>query len=141
MYCSNCGTQISDNTKFCPSCGTQQGVTASKNQTSYDKNELLENKSYYWKQPLGWILCTFSGFCILVYVYYFFFTPLPDADRLGIVLGFVSALLYFSVGNNFIKSEKYVRKSELRGDTLNWFILIGVPLFWYIFYVVLKSFS
>lgn len=137
MYCSNCGTRLPDNTKFCPSCGTQQGMTVPKEKTAHRReDELFEYKAYYWKQPLGWVLCIFSGFCMLVYGYNFFFKPVSSASRLGLVLGFVSALLYFNVGNNFIKSEKYIRKSELRDDTLNWFILIGLPVCWYILYVM-----
>ncbi len=29
MFCSNCGTQLADNTNFCNNCGARQAVAAS----------------------------------------------------------------------------------------------------------------
>lgn len=31
MYCKQCGTQLPEGTKFCTSCGAEQGVTIAKN--------------------------------------------------------------------------------------------------------------
>ena len=44
MFCSNCGKQIPDNTKFCNHCGAQQTVSSQPAATSYIEAEQQEQK-------------------------------------------------------------------------------------------------
>lgn len=43
MFCSNCGTNVDDNTKFCPKCGanlsTNENTSVDQTQTNYTGNE------------------------------------------------------------------------------------------------------
>ncbi len=47
MFCSNCGNQISDDSRFCPECGAQQGMGTTNNnqegQYYYDPNYTNDN--------------------------------------------------------------------------------------------------
>lgn len=46
MFCSNCGNQISDDSKFCPECGAQQNIGANSSQDGqyyYDQNSANGN--------------------------------------------------------------------------------------------------
>ena len=49
MYCSNCGNQISDDSKFCPECGAAQTLGGSTNTNGgyyYDTNNNYNNMNY-----------------------------------------------------------------------------------------------
>jgi len=75
-FCSNCGTQIEEGVKFCPSCGTvQEGQTATpitniqpSYTTSDDASDIQANKilallSYFWLLFLvPWFLAPNSRF-------------------------------------------------------------------------------
>lgn len=49
MFCTNCGNQISDDSKFCPECGAQQNVNTNESQDGqyyYDANNNYANGNF-----------------------------------------------------------------------------------------------
>lgn len=65
MYCSNCGAQIDDQSKFCDLCGAPVGVKADSQISSVTQPE-ISNKVDQEKKP-------FSGFCIAGFILPFLF--------------------------------------------------------------------
>ena len=65
MYCSNCGAQIDDLSKFCDLCGAPVGVKADSQISSVTQPE-ISNKVDQEKKP-------FSGFCIAGFILPFLF--------------------------------------------------------------------
>lgn len=68
MYCSNCGKQIADGTKFCPECGTSQNGAAPQqpviNVVNNNTNTNV-NKVYGYVHKSKWVaffLCLFLGY-------------------------------------------------------------------------------
>ena len=60
MICPNCGTEISDNARFCRKCGTkieQQDKTTGEDGVEFDWNQKVEidepEENYDWGPPLG----------------------------------------------------------------------------------------
>lgn len=64
MYCSNCGAQIDDQSKFCDLCGAPVGVNADSQISSVTQPEI--SKLDQEKKP-------FSGFCIAGFILPFLF--------------------------------------------------------------------
>ncbi|MBQ3183085.1 MAG: zinc ribbon domain-containing protein [Clostridia bacterium] len=89
MYCSNCGKQIPDNTKFCNHCGAQQpSETPTKpvTETKADLNTVKTSGSNNEKQPkkktnivviLAVVLC---AFLIGRLIAYFIIKPVPPPE-------------------------------------------------------------
>lgn len=59
MFCPHCGNQISDSTKFCPSCGAavaQNSGAANAQQNTYQQQTYQQQNTYqqsYQQAPAG----------------------------------------------------------------------------------------
>lgn len=66
MYCSNCGKQITDGTKFCPECGASQAGAAPQQPVINVVNQNTNvNKVYGYRPKSKWLaffLCLFLGY-------------------------------------------------------------------------------
>lgn len=68
MYCSNCGKQITDGTKFCPECGASQAGAAATQQPVINvvNNNTNVNKNFGGYIPknkwVAFFLCLFLGY-------------------------------------------------------------------------------
>lgn len=77
MYCKNCGSQVSDNAKFCAKCGT----TTAKQQTPVAKsiiqnptvvNNVNANAPVNIDKDLVKLFCITAGLQLLVFIFRFF---------------------------------------------------------------------
>ncbi len=98
MYCSKCGSQISENTKYCIRCGAIQGEEFQPSNVSVTEQPVI-NEQVITSQPtednhLADVLCTISlGLyfvvpCILTYIYEIF----SKAPFIVLSLGILSLL-------------------------------------------------
>lgn len=74
MFCTNCGTQCEEGTRFCVNCGSAlenpvtQEMTEKSEKTDYkikEKNTSSQNKSVKENRKLAWII---AAFCCLIVV-------------------------------------------------------------------------
>lgn len=107
MYCQNCGTNISDNSQFCPKCGKEVNSSPSskENNSASASNQSCEQfhpkdskQEYFYLQQLSekikteatvWV--AISIFQIIIGIYY-----LVDGIPLAAVLVFLIAFLNFN---------------------------------------------
>ena len=54
MFCKNCGSNIGDNVKFCPSCGQPTGISGSRKTTTGAGASSGQNPKYPYDANLGY---------------------------------------------------------------------------------------
>lgn len=59
MFCKNCGTQMNDGTKFCPSCGANQDAQQSRGAAPQSSQSDVE-------QNKGMAILSYLGFLVLI---------------------------------------------------------------------------
>lgn len=77
MYCSKCGKQIADGSRFCPECGTQFGGATSQtpptpNTAAGTRDQERSSEFVYPKNPplsphLSWINLLLAGLSHMIY--------------------------------------------------------------------------
>ena len=71
-YCSKCGTQLSDGTKFCPKCGTPCDDILVDTTNDTEINELLEQEQGETKRRFMKYLYIFGAIVVLGLIGYFY---------------------------------------------------------------------
>lgn len=122
MYCKNCGTELNENDRVCPDCGTPVDKTAPKGtpnngpQTyAYSDNSSASNQTYQYSGPnyqpsadsgsKGWGLlgCCFPLIGLILFLVWKDEKPrsakaVGIGAIIGVVLCFITILLLFALG-------------------------------------------
>ena len=107
--CNNCGKEVDDGTKFCPSC--RCNTFRQVNALAAPKDDLI-HRLFYWNYPQGSILAKSKLSGIAVFLYLSIFWLLTPSYPLAIPLALVFGLITFLLGYIFhkIKGEPPVNK-------------------------------
>lgn len=109
MYCTKCGSPVSEGEKFCPSCGN-----AVKSGSSFEEG--ISSVGNYLKQTNTMVVLGFIVSCIAI--------CLPILGAGGLIL---SAIGYKQIAGTNQKGKNLAIAGMVIGGILTLFILVAVP--------------
>ena len=77
MYCKNCGTQITDDSAFCPNCGVSQIYS----------NDTKKESTVTTEKIKPWVICTLMAVAYLVVFYVVFLVALYSGHEILTLAG------------------------------------------------------
>ena len=128
MYCRNCGKEISEETRFCPACGSKQFEDSNRSHETYDdpfttSSEAIEVED---KPAKCWSVFALIGKILGIVSLCLCWIPYPLAMALGIPGIVMSCLGRKAIDEDSIRNRTIGLKLSIAGTVVSFVVFIVV---------------